>query len=590
MRFFHSLLLVFGVAFGMFVVLVDGIRVPTLAEGKEQTKIDEKKGEEQKEEKKKEGPKVDPYDESVLRHANLSTDSKTLLEYLNRRILPEKERPEIERLIRQLGSSSYAVREKAAQALVRRGPAALEVLRAMPRSAVDLELRRRIEQTIQAIKEKDINPVVTAAAVRVAALTVSPNLVETLVGYAPFADNEAVLDEIRAALTKHALKDGKAEPALLAGLIDRAAVRRATAGEALAKAAYADNKGAVRKLLGDDDVFVRFRIARTLALAKDRDAITVVIDAIPELPINAAWQAEDFLLKLTTVSTAPSAAMGNDKKARDKCKAAWQAWWKSNGAKADLSKLEDTPKQLGRTLVVLLDQSRVMEIGRDYEVRWSLNNLNFPLDAQMIGDDRVLIAEYQASRVTERNLRGEIVWQKANISGPQMAQRLANGNTFVATAFQLLEYDKDGGMVVNINLGDDGQQKIMKAMKLDNGEIACMLADSRVVRFDTRGNEVHSFPIHLGMRLFGGRIHMLPNGRVIVPHYSEGKVTEYDAKGKIIWEVPFDSPVVAMRLPNGNTLITSMNASVGAVEVDRTGREVWSFHADNSRVTRAIRR
>jgi hypothetical protein len=76
-----------------------------------------------------------------------------------------------------------------------------------------------------------------------------------------------------------------------------------------------------------------------------------------------------------------------------------------------------------------------------------------------------------------------------------------------------------------------------------------------------------------------------------VPHNAEGKVVEYDSKGKIVWEVPFEQPIAAMRLPNGHTLITSMSPAVGAVEVDRAGREVWSYrHSSNTRVTRAVRR
>lgn len=84
---------------------------------------------------------------------------------------------------------------------------------------------------------------------------------------------------------------------------------------------------------------------------------------------------------------------------------------------------------------------------------------------------------------------------------------------------------------------------------------------------------------------------MLPNGRVLVPHNGEGKVVEYDSRGKIVWEVPFAQPIAAMRLPNGNTLITSMDPDVGAIEVDRAGAEVWTYRDPSStRVTRAIRR
>ena len=84
---------------------------------------------------------------------------------------------------------------------------------------------------------------------------------------------------------------------------------------------------------------------------------------------------------------------------------------------------------------------------------------------------------------------------------------------------------------------------------------------------------------------------MLPNGRVLVPHNQEGKVIEYDRQGKIIWEVRAEAPIAATRLPNGNTLITSMSPDVGAFEVDRAGAHVWSYqHASYTRVTRALRR
>ena len=73
-----------------------------------------------------------------------------------------------------------------------------------------------------------------------------------------------------------------------------------------------------------------------------------------------------------------------------------------------------------------------------------------------------------------------------------------------------------------------------------------------------------------------------------MPHNAEGKVVEYDAKGKAVWEVPFEQPIAAVRLPNGNTLITSMNPGIGAVEVDRAGTEVWSFRHSSDTASPAL--
>src|SRR4030095_8790184 len=121
-----------------------------------------------------------------------------------------------------------------------------------------------------------------------------------------------------------------------------------------------------------------------------------------------------------------------------------------------------------------------------------------------------------------------------DIAGPLVAHRLANGNTFIATDTDLVEYDRTDKEVFHVvkNAGE----RNMKAFKLANGEIAILTSDSRIVRVASTGKALHSFNISLGTRLYGGRIHMLPNGRVLVPHNSENKVVEYDSAGKQVWE------------------------------------------------------
>ncbi len=347
---------------------------------------------------------------------------------------------------------------------------------------------------------------------------------------------------------------------------------------------------AVRKLLADPDPQVRYRVAQSLVYSGEPSAVVALIDTLPDLPLSLGWQAEEFLFHLAGAITPPTVAMGNDPVTRRKCRDGWQAWWKTHAAKVDLVRLEEPAKLQGNTLIVLLDEGRVLELGPNNQVRWSINNLSFPLDAQLIGDDRVLVAEYYGNRVTERDLKGHILWEKDVVSA-QLAQRLPNGNTFVATDKAMFEFDKDGKEVLKIDMPTDNK-RIMKALKLPNGEIACLTHDARVSRLDATGKELRGFTVSLGMRLFGGRIHMLSNGRVLVPHNGEDKVVEYDSEGKVVWEVTVERPVSATRLPNGNTLVTSMNAAVGAVEFDRAGAQVWHYSSNspNSRVTRAIRR
>jgi hypothetical protein len=525
--------------------------------------------------------------EKVLERAGLKTDADSLLAFFRKRTLADSDRPKIAELVKQLGSSNYRVREHAMTELVARGPVVNEFLRAAL-EASDLEIARRVERCLQRIAERDVPVNVPAAAVRVLADRKPKEAVEVIVAYLPFADNDAVIDESRELLAQLGMPEGKLHPSLVAALADAHPARRAAAGETLCKVTLKEQRPAIGKLLEDRDAQVRFRVARALVLAsREKTPLPTLIASIPELPLNLAWQAEDFLLRVAAGQQPPTVALGNDPASRAKCRDAWQAWWKTKGDKVDLAKLEDVQKLLGYTLVVLLDQGRIVELDAENQPRWQLDNLVFPLDAQLIGDDRVLIAEYHANRVSERDLKGQIKWQK-QIVGPLACQRLPNGSTFIATDSQLLEYDKDDKETVNITMPGEGRT-IMKAMKLPSGEIAMLTADARVVRMDATGKELHSFQVNLGMRLFGGRIHMLPNGRTLVPHNMEDKVVEYDGNGKAVWEVNCDKPVAAVRLPNGNTIVTSMNPATGAVEYDRAGAEVWSYRS-NTRVTRALRR
>jgi hypothetical protein len=523
-------------------------------------------------------------DEQVLKDAGLKTDGEALLQLFRQRTLTAGDRAKVQELIQQLGAAAFRVREQATAGLVARGPVALELLRAALKDP-DLEVVRRAERCLQRIQQKDYPPHVPIAAARLLARRKPGGTAEVLLAYLPFADNEGIADEVRNTLVAVAVRDGRPEKALVAVLTDGSPILRGAAGEALGRADAPGQKPAVRKLLEDPDVTVRLRVAMALAEAKDREAVPALIKLLPEVPRGYAWRAEDMLHRLAEGKPPPQVSLGGDEAARRKCRDAWLAWWKDNGAAVDLAKLHERPKLLGYTLLVLLDAGKVLEVGPDDRVRWEIDNLIFPLDVQALPGDHVLVTEYHAARVTERNNKGDVLWQR-RVAGPLMAQRLANGNTFIATDSQLLEVDRAGNQVFSHLMA--GGERIMKALKLANGEMCCLTTEPRVVRLDATGKELHSFPVNLSMRLFGGRIHMLPTGRVLVPHNGENKVVEYDSQGKAVWEVAIDQPIAAMRLPNGNTLVTSMSQN-RAVEFDRSGAEVWQYRS-NTRVTRAMRR
>jgi hypothetical protein len=408
-----------------------------------------------------------------------------------------------------------------------------------------------------------------------------------LLEYLPAAEDETVAVQIRESLAHLAAADPRTVSLLEATLKDRIASKRAAAAVALFRANPRGQQPVVRKLLQDPEAMVRARIALELAAARDKETIPVLIDLLEPSPVPETRVVPEILYRLAGDKAPPYPAKPSEAELR-KYREDWKAWWRDHKDKVDAARLEEVVKTAGHTLVLLLDAGKAIYLDAANRPLWELDNLRFPLDAQMLPGDRLLVAEHQGGRVTERNHKNEIVWEK-KIEGPILAQRLPNGNTFMATREQLLEYDANGEEVYR-HIRPNGDQ-IMKAHKLPNGDYACVtqrrdLTITRYVRLDAKGKELKNIPVNL--HYAGGRIHVRPNGNVLIPETNNNRIVELDSNGSIVWEAVFDQPVAALRLPSGHTLVTSMNPRRGAVELDRAGKDVWQYKAD-TRVTRAFR-
>jgi hypothetical protein len=72
------------------------------------------------------------------------------------------------------------------------------------------------------------------------------------------------------------------------------------------------------------------------------------------------------------------------------------------------------------------------------------------------------------------------------------------------------------------------------------------------------------------------RVRMTAQGTYLVPFLSMGKVVEYDRDFREVWSYSIRSPWAAVRLRNGNTLITDERDELTR-EVDRSGNTVWEL-------------
>ncbi len=508
-------------------------------------------------------------DTELLRSAGVATDGPGLIEYFRKRVVNDHDREQVAKLIRDLSNEDFDVREKATAALTTIGAPARPQLQDALKDP-DVEVWRRAGICLEQI-DKTASPPFLSAAARLLAHHKPEGAAEVLLAFLPSAEDQSVADDVVNTLKVVAFKEGKPLPALLKALEDKDVLRRGGAAEALWRGGDAEQRKVAHKLLDDPDSHVRLRLALAMFDTKDKECVPALIKLLADIPREKAWRVEDVLYRIAG-DQGPQGNLNGDAAARQKYCEQWDAWWKEHGKNVDLAKLDDARRLLGYTLLTQMDLTnatgRVTETDQTGKVRWQIEGLRYPVDAQVLrGGDKILVCEYTGRTVTERNLKGEVLWTKAVAGILLSARRLPNGNTFIALRTQLLEVDHDGKEVRAINRND-----IVAAVKLRNGDIGIVTTLGKYVRLDTTGKELKSFAVGQMMTI-AGHFEVLPNGHVLVPQYTAGRVVEFDADGKEVWTANIQQPTCVTRLPNGNTLVASRLQRY-VVELDRTGKEV----------------
>jgi HEAT repeat protein len=273
-------------------------------------------------------PKPQGEDEQTLHAAGLAIDGPALIAFFQARARTSVDRNRLEVLLRQFAADSNRERSLATAELLGLGPLAIPALR---RTANNLENPEAAANAARCLEwlEGALRPTLPAAAARVLALRKPEGAAGVLLAYLPLADNPDVVRAVTTALAAVAAPGGKPDPALLRGLADPLAVRRAAAGSALALAAPPERVPEVRKLLKDPAPSVRLRTALALAEANDAEAIPVLIELLGELPAQSRQPVEEFLTHLAGEWMPAANFQGEDDIARGIRRDAWKAWWKN---------------------------------------------------------------------------------------------------------------------------------------------------------------------------------------------------------------------------------------------------------------------
>jgi HEAT repeat protein len=502
----------------------------------------------------------------------LASEGPGLLEEFRKRTLNDADREKCAALILKLNDDDFEVRESASNELKKYKSVAVPLLRAAAQNSTELEVRNRATQCLIDI-EKDKDAPLSPITARLVAYRKPAGAVEALLAFYPFAEDDSIAAEVQLALNATAYRDGNLDPALLKALGDKINLRRAAAAEALCQGELGEQRARIHALLADEkDTALRAKIALALAGARDRSAVPILIDLSATLAPELAVPVEEYLDRIT--GNLPINVALTDTEYRKKRRDIWAAWWKEHGDQTEMVAAGTyTARETyhGYTLVISANQNQILELDNQGKQRWIINGVFFNVtDAQVISENRLLVAESGRNRVIETDLTGSKEFWRKDLPGQWITscQRLPNGNTFICTNTQILEVNRTGKEIFTRALPG-----IMGARKLRNGQIICVMNNGTCMRLDTTGKELKNWR-HLGIAN-GQGIDILPNGHIVVPMTWNNRLYEVDENSKEVWTVNgVMQPMTAVRLPNGNTMVTLNQFPSQLIELDRGGKEL----------------
>ena len=437
------------------------------------------------------------------------------------------------------------------------------------RAAFDMKIAKLIEPDSNAIKLLLQSNQITPALIRMITLVRPANAIEIILDYIPSCNDDNIQDLLGECLELYLNGQNTIPPALIAASTSNIEELRTFAGKVLAQSPNEIAQKTCTTLLADSSVRVRFEVARESIKNQNKSAIPVLIELMTKV---SAEKAETIDQTLRAIAKGKSPESKNDSKMDA---AAWNTWWRKEGPQLVLTpgaKIQETLKNF--LVVESFNQEkksgRVFLINPSGKTLWEIANLSNPTDALLLPNNKILITEQGANRITERDTKGNISWEKS-ATNPFLSQRLSNGNIFIASRNKIVEVSRNGTEIFSFSYPN---QTILAACKTRTNEYALLCYNGVFLKLDSKGNEVSKsripFPTNFGIN--GGAI--TQNDRVLVSIPTLNKIMEFNFSGQSTWESTITMPGIPTKLPNGNVVAPSLNGSK-IVEIQMDGKIIY---------------
>ena len=210
---------------------------------------------------------------------------------------------------------------------------------------------------------------------------------------------------------------------------------------------------------------------------------------------------------------------------------------------------------LGYTLLVLLNDNRVVEWDRDGKPRWQIDKLASPLDAEVLPGQRVLIAEHDTQAASpSATSRARCCGRKNSSIAPIHAQRLPGRHHLHRHAQDTARSGPLRQRNRPLSLADGDHH----GPALPRWPDRLHRERGSYFELDAAGEELKRFAIGAGV--------YTTNALTLSAQWTSDHrgLRRRDRAGvrsrrQVVWQIKMGRPLCAVRLPGGNTLVSSQD-------------------------------
>ena len=529
-----------------------------------------------------------------LRDAIRSGDNQAMARELDRFLPKAEDEKAWPKLLRQLADDNAAKRDAALGNLLEAGPAVLGFARRARSMETDLTAKALLDSLEEYLPVKTTTSAVMQI-IRQSDIGKDPVTVRglywRLVPHTPdFSVEQALARELELDLASPG-----GQEAAKANLTDADPSRREMAVRLLGgksreeKSGHGDLWASLAKLAKDPDAAVSLRVRLALMDLGQPPEPVALAERLIDAPAALCRIAESRLLALAADSDVVPAWLDNAD-SRTASAEAWKAWLAEPGReKLKLKPTEKWDRQMIGQINANHNESVLLELDAGGKTLERLLTNDQIVACGYDGEGHAFLAksDNDAAEISWPFKRGESKKETVDLRRRVVAVCPWGDGGFLVVRRDGVSTSTPGGKDEK-DLISLGKRVISAGALARDGWIALWRDDGTLSWHNAAGDAICEFRLP-PPQVVGAGIQALPGRRLLVPLVGENRVVEIDREGREVRSTSIESPLAALRLPDGSTVVATPEGVVKFDPADRPGarqRTDWLPVALSARIAK----